>query len=240
MPITKRMYKTEVLHAIVAVFVYIFISTSKANAVEVSPIFGIGQENFTFELSEFDPNDKNKKINFAPNIAGIAKLGINAYGFGVGYSFRGAEKDINQNKGTTKFDDWQLAYNSKNWGIETFYQTYTGFYTENTNAIQVNPNLTLRRIGITARYALGDEEFSVGALMDQTSRIKETSGKYYLIAGYDDHTLKTDSSLLIQENAGVDPTLESLRQLKANDLKFGVGAGKYWVFAESFFESGTI
>lgn len=217
-----------------------FCKNQHLQATEISPIIGLGQENFTFEVTEFDPNNKKRTLKFEPNIAGILKLGISAYGFGIGYSFRGAEKDTDINKGKTNFSDWQLGYNSKNWGVETFYQNYKGFYTESTNAIQTFSDLKFNHIGLTARYAIGDEEFSVGGLTDQSNEIKETSGKYYLLFGYDEHNMETNISLLQLENAGINSDFENLRALKSNDIKVGIGAGKYWVHQGQLYIGGMM
>ena len=44
----------------------------------------------------------------------------------IGFSFRGSDQNLDPRKGTTKFYDLQLAYNQKQWGVETFYQAYPG------------------------------------------------------------------------------------------------------------------
>ncbi|MGZ3690967.1 MAG: DUF4421 family protein [Pseudobdellovibrio sp.] len=238
--IRKNMTKTLYFKLILSFCIFTFCKIRFAQATEISPIFGLGQEDFTFEVSEFDPNNKNRKLSFEPNIAGVVRLGVNAYGFGVGYSFRGSEKDIDPAKGKTDYSDLQLGYNSKNWGIESYYQSYEGFFTTSTSQIQTCPHLNLKRVGITARYALGDEEFSVGGITDQSSDITETSGKYYIIMGYDEHNLNTDVSLLQFENVGINMEFESLRVLKSNDFKTGFGAGKHWVFYDQYFVGGMV
>ena len=203
---------------------------------KISPIIGVGQENFTFEVAEFGA--KGKTVKFEPNIAGVLRLGINAFGFGVGYSVRNSGKDIDSQKGVTEFSDWQLGYQSKNWGIDGFYQVYEGFYTANTAAVQLYPNTTFRHFGFTARYSFGDEEFSVGGLTDQSEEVRETSGKYYLVCGAHEHQLATETPLLQQEYAGVNSSVEDLRSLKAMSVNLGAGAGKYWVSENGLFIGG--
>lgn len=205
---------------------------------ELSPLIGFGQENFTFEITDFGV--KGKTVKFEPNIAGVVRLGLNAYGFGIGYSLRGSSKDTDPQKGTTSFSDWQLGYNSKHWGVDGYYQTYDGFFTSNTNAVQTYPNLGFKHFGITGRYALGGEEFSVGALMDQSEEIKSTSGKYYLVGGIHQHEMLTNVPLLQQEYAGVNPEMENLRSLKAVSISAGAGAGKYWLFTNRLFTGALL
>ncbi len=174
-------------------------------------------------------------IKFEPNVAGISRIGLNAFGFGVGYSFRGGGKDLDPAKGSTDFYDLQLGYNTKDWGIDSFYQTYKGFYTSNTTAIQQYTNLLFTHYALTGRYALTASEFSVGGLLDQSEEIKATAGKYYVVGGFRQHGMESDISLLQAENAGLNPELENLRKLKAISINAGVGAGKYWVSSNKFF-----
>ncbi len=209
-----------------------------AGPANVSPVIGFGQENFTFELTDFGV--KGKSAKFEPNVAGILRLGLNAWGFGFGYSFRGSAKDIDTQKGSTDFSDWQLGYHDKSWGVEGYYQTYDGFYTSNTNAIQTYPGVSFKHVGIAGRYALEDGEFSVGALVDQSQEIKSTSGKYYLMGGLHQYQMHTDVPVLQQEFAGVNPEFENLRTLNAFSVSVGPGAGKYWVLPNRFFAGAML
>lgn len=234
MRMTEILYrKLIVVCILISCKIDVVQATELFEPTEISPIVGLGQENFTFELTDF--GIKERKVKFEPNIAGVFRMGINAYGFGIGYSLRGSEKDIDAQKGITRFSDWQLGYQAKNWGIDGYYQTYDGFYTSNTNVVQLFPQLSFKHFGISVRYAIGDEEFSVGALMDQSEKITETSGKYYLVGGVHQHELLTDSSLLQQEYAGLNPEIENMRSLKAVSVNLGAGVGKYWVFSHGFF-----
>ncbi len=183
---------------------------------------------------------KTTDIKFEPNIAGVSRIGLNAFGFGVGYSFRAGGKDLDPAKGSTDFYDLQLGYNTKDWGIDSFYQTYKGFYTANTIAIQQYSNLLFTHYALTGRYALTAGDFSVGGLLDQSEEIKASAGKYYVVGGFRQHGMDTDISLLQAENAGLNPELENLRKLKAISFNAGVGAGKYWVSTNKFFIGALI
>ena len=62
---TKNLY----LKLILSFCILSFCKIEYTQATEISPIIGVGQENFTFEVSEFDPTNKNKKLSFEPNMA---------------------------------------------------------------------------------------------------------------------------------------------------------------------------
>ncbi|MBY0555000.1 DUF4421 domain-containing protein [bacterium] len=231
MKITHNLY----FKLISAFCISLVLRISHGQATEISPIIGVGQESFNFEISEFDPSNKSSIIKFEPNIAGVTRLGVNAYGFGIGYSFRGTEKSKDIRKGNTNFSDLQLGYHNKTWGVEGFYQIYTGFYTSNTVDIQSFPNLTFKHYALTGRYSLQDSDFSVGAIVDQADDIKGDAGKLYLVGGIREHLMETDDSLLKQENAGLNTELENLRKLKALSLNLGLGYGHYWRYSNNFF-----
>lgn len=174
-------------------------------------------------------------MDFQPNMSGVSRVGVNAYGFGLGYSFRGSSKDLDTAKGTTDFSDFQFGYQSKNWGIDTVYQNYKGFYTESLTALQVYPDLQFEHYALMGRFALNDSEFSVNGLLDQSDDINNTAGKYYVVGGFHQHRMENSGSLLLQNYAGVNPELENLRKLKATSINLGLGAGKYWVSASHFY-----
>ncbi|MBY0452905.1 MAG: DUF4421 domain-containing protein, partial [Bdellovibrionaceae bacterium] len=231
---------TQTLYVrLISVFcILTFCKIALGGATEISPIIGLGQENFTFEVQKF--NNGGGAVKFEPNVAGILRLGLDVYGFGFGYSFRNTEKSHDAAKGETKFSDLQLGYNAKNWGINTYFQSYEGFYTSNTNTIQTYPHTRFDHNEGLFRYALNDGDFAISSLIDQSTAIKPAPIKYYAVGGISQHRMTTDIPLLQLENAGTDPQLENLQELEAYSYKIGLGAGKYWVSDNYFFVGGLV
>lgn len=244
MKTTKLLYVNEILglsNFALSGFVFcifVFCKSPFANATEISPLFGVGQENFTFTVANALPKDK--EITFEPNISGVTRLGLNVFDFSIGSSFRSSGADLDPNKGTTTFFDLQLGYHKNNWGLDLFYQTYKGFFTSNTNAIQLFPDLNFIHHGLMSRYALNDSEFSIGGLMDQSEKVTQTASKVYVIGGFREHSMETPISLLQQENSSGNTDLQTLRKLKVNSFNLGLGAGKYWVNDSHFFAGGLV
>jgi hypothetical protein len=207
--------------------IVVFCKIQSVEATEISPLIGFGQENFVFNLKDIGP--EKREIGFEPNITGVSRLGLKIFGFSVGYSFRGNRKDLDPAKGSTTFSDWQLGYQSHNWGLEAFYQTYTGFYTSSMPMMQLYPDLQFEHYAVTGRYAMNDSEFTVSGLYDQSEPITETAGKWYLMGGLRQYRMETPISLLQQNYSGIDNEIENMRGLTSSSLNFGVGAGKYWV-----------
>ncbi len=208
-----------------------------AEPIKLSPIIGFGQEMFNFSLSEIKGN--KDKINYEPNIAGITRLGVNAYGFGVGYSIRSTE-DPDPLKGSTDFFDFQLGYHNKKWGADLFVQEYKGFYSEDTPQIQTFPDLRFQHYGVLGRYAIDESEFSVASLMDQSEDIKTTAGKIYIVTGFSHHEMQTDISLMQQDYVGTNPETEALRKMQVTSVHLGAGAGKYWVSTSRWFAGALL
>lgn len=207
--------------------ILLFCKIQSVEATEISPLIGFGQENFTFNLKDIGSDKKD--ISFEPNISGVSRIGVKAFGFSAGYSFRGSRKDLDPTQGSTTFSDWQLDYQAQNWGLEAFYQTYTGFYTRSMPTLQLYPDLHFEHYALTGRYAMNESEFNVSGLYDQSEPITETAGKWYLMGGLRQYRMDTPISLMQQNYSGVNSELEDLRILQCSSLNFGVGAGKYWV-----------
>lgn len=203
----------------------------------ISPLFGLGQENIELGLSDIHAD--KKQIKYRPNIAGISRLALTAYGLTVGASFRGTE-DLDRNYGTTTFSDYQLGYDSYKWGVDATYQVYKGFYTTETTQTQLFPDLRLQQYALLGRYALEESDFSVGALMNQADEIKKTAGKYYFVGGFRQHVVENNISLLQQDYVGMNADLEAFRKMKVTSLNIGFGAGKYWVSDSHFFVGALV
>jgi len=217
--------------------IFLVCAGLKANATEISPLIGFGQENFSFDVDEFAPG--SKKINFQPNIAGVTRIGLNYGDFGVGVGFRGSSKDLDSAKGSTDFFDLQLSYQTRQWGIEGFYQTYKGFYNDASSTTQVFPDLSFKHFGLMGRYALSDGAFAVNALMDQSDEIVDSPVKFFAVGGIRQHDLSTTTSLLTGDFMGENTDLESMRRLKVMSLNLGLGVGKYWVSSSRLFIGGV-
>jgi hypothetical protein len=209
------------------------------NATEISPIIGLGQESLDVEVKNFEAGS-SKSFKFEPNIAGIFKIGISAFGFSLGYSLRGSEKDIDQSKPKTDMTEIQLGYNSPNWGVDGYYQTYKGFFTDGTDSTQNFPDLEFKHYGFISRYAINDSEFSTGGLLDQSYPVTKSSLKYYLVGGLSQDQMNSEVSLMQMENAGLDPAFEDLRRLRSFVVKLGAGAGGYYVTESHFFIGGLL
>lgn len=212
-------------------------------ATEISPIFGLGTDIFAFQIEGLGAN--TKPIEYEPNIPGLTRLGVSAYGYGLSYGIRADVKELDPLKGNSEFFDFQFGYHNLSWGADLFVQKYTGFFIKNsdqfssTNPYFLFPDLKWSHYGLMGRYAMDNQGFSVSALMTQSEQIKKTAGSYFLIGGYRYHSLDSDNTLIPTTLQGINADMDNLRKLKAQSLNLGLGAGKYWVSDSRFFIGGV-
>ena len=214
--------------------------TVASQATEISPLFGIGADNFTFNIQSLGGD--TAEIKYKPNVPGLARVGLSALGYGVSYSFRGTEPP-NDNFGKTSSTDFQLGYHNENWGIDGFYQTYKGFYVENSSAFGGNsdtpytfPDLEFNHYAISARLARDNQGgFKLSNLLTQSDQIKKTAGTYYLLASYRYYSLINSGSILPTTISAVNPDVDAIRKMAVNTVNVGAGAGKYWVSSNYWF-----
>ena len=200
---------------------------------------------FVFNIDSF--SDTQKELAYEPNIPGLSRVGISAYGLGVSLSTRGSGKDLDQDKGESKFLDFQVSYNNYEWGAEVYVQNYEGFYLKNTSDVggsttpyYLFPDLKFNHYGLMGRYALYNDGFSISALMNQADEITKSAGSYFLIGGLRQHSFESDNTLIPAPLQGENPNMDNLRKLSVHTLNLGLGAGKYWVSSSKFFIGGVI
>ncbi len=223
-------------------FMLLFCVCSGRAATEISPILGVGSDTFSFNIESLGNNTKT--LEYVPNIPGLTKYGLSAYGFGVSYSTRASVSTLDPAKGLSDFFDLQLGYNNYQWGLDLFVQNYTGFYIQNlsptsgTNPYFLFPNLKWNHYGLMGRWAMDNQGFLISALTTQSEQIKKSAGSYFLVGGYRYHSLDNDASIIPSTLQGINSEMDNLLKMKTNSLNFGVGAGKYWVNDSHFFAGG--
>jgi len=200
---------------------------------------------FLFNIDSF--SSAQKELSYEPNIPGLTRFGLSAYGLGVSLSTRGSGKDLDSDKGESKFLDFQVGYHNTQWGADIFVQNYEGFFLKNTSQVGGNttpyylfPDLKFNHYGLIARYAFDNKGFSISALLNQADEIKKSEGSYFLIGGVRQHSFETANTLIPAPLQGVNVDMDNLRKLSVNTLNLGVGAGKYWVSSSKFFIGAVI
>lgn len=229
------------LWPVAKLFILLFCLNKPAIATEkVSPYFGVGSDSFMFSIDSFTATQK--QLNYEPNIPGLSRFGLSAFGFGASVSTRGSVEELDKDKGESKFLDFQVGYHNKKWGADLYVQNYEGFYLKNsedvggTTTYHLFPDLKFNHYGLMGRYAMDNNGgFTISALLNQGDEITKTAGSYFLVGGFRQYSFATESSLIPAPLQGINTEMDALRKLSVNTLNLGVGAGKYWVSSSKLF-----
>lgn len=226
-------------------FILLFCLNQQAIATEkVSPYFGVGSDAFLFSIDSF--NAAQEKLQYEPNIPGLSRVGLSAFGLGASLSTRGSVEELDKDKGESKFLDFQLSYNNKKWGVDLYVQNYEGFYLKNSSEVggtttyHLFPDLKFNHYGLMGRYALSNDGFSIAGLLNQADEITKSVGSYFIVGGFRQYSLDTANTLIPAPLQGINPEMDSLRKLSVNTLNLGLGAGKYWVSSSKFFAGAVL
>lgn len=194
---------------------------------------------FSFAIEGYTASQD--KLEYEPNIPGLVRVGISAYGLGASISSRGGSQDLEDTKGESDFFDVQLSYNNLKWGVDLYVQNYKGFFLKNSDEIggtsnyYLYPDLEFNHYGLMGRYAFSNDGFSISGLMNQSDEIKKSVGSYFIVGGFRQYSFETANSLIPAPLQGINLEMDRLRKLSANTLSLGVGAGKYWVSSSKLF-----
>lgn len=195
---------------------------------------------FIFSIDSF--NAAQKTLAYEPNIPGLSRFGLSAFGLGASVATRGSVEELDKDKGESKFLDFQLSYNSTKWGADLYVQNYKGFYLKNSSEVggtttyYLFPDLKFNHYGLMGRYAQDNSgSFSISALLNQADAITKTSGSYFLVGGFRQYNFESETSLIPAPLQGINQEMDNLRKLSVYTLNLGVGAGKYWVSSSKFF-----
>lgn len=154
-----------------------------------------------------------------------------------------------QLKGSSTGQDWQFRFNFESTSYEFFYQTYKGYYIENTPDFQaqpagtpflLNPDLRTEHFGLNFLYNWDPDDFSMSAAMDQ-SAIQTESG-YGLLSGVSIHAMRfaSPTGLVPAMTAGAYGEIENVRSARLYSILAGGGIGGTFVPIENWFLSGAI
>lgn len=152
-------------------------------------------------------------------------------------------------KGKTTGEDWQFRFHFEKISLEFFYQTYQGFYVENSDLFQPmvpgtaylqNPELKIEQFGGSYLVNINPDDFSMSAAMDLTAQ-QLTSGWAWLL-GMSLHggRFTADQGLVPPLAVGNFGEVENVRSGRLYSLLGGGGVGGTYVPFERYFLSGSV
>jgi hypothetical protein len=203
------------------------------------------QRSLNFELEKLEDNET--VIAFKPN---------NSYSFGVGlylfelnfeltFAVPLDEKSI-ERFGESSARDLQLNVLGKKWGLDAYYQKYSGFYVTDSNTevpdnspFPQRPDIVSRNVSLTGNYVFNNQKFSFRSAYNFAERQLFSKGSLLLFSSLSSFKLEADSSIINDEQQVVLGEDVSFKNL--NYTSFSIAPGyTYSIVFNGFFLNGTL
>lgn len=166
-----------------------------------------------YRALQFNIQDKDQKkplVSFIPN--NDFKLGAGFYlfelSFEVSISVPIAARD-EAIYGESKATDLQINMLTKAFGLDLYYQKYSGFYKDDDNvkiplgeAYPLRPDIDTRNFGGSAFYVWNNDKFSIRSSYNYADRQKKSAGSFILYGTINSFSLAGDSAILSSSNQG--------------------------------------
>jgi hypothetical protein len=202
------------------------------------------QRLLSFELQK---TDRTSTLTFKPNSA--YNFGMGAYLFELAFDLTFAVPINEQRRelyGKSHARDLQLNILGKSFGLDAFYQRYTGFYKMDSNSpvtggmpYPQRKDIESKNYGFTGSYIFNKEKFSFRSVYNFAERQLSSKGSFVMSASLSRFNLSADSSIL---NAGEEVTFG--KQVSFTRLRYttlGIAPGyTYSLIFKSFFLNGTL
>ncbi len=213
---------------------------------------GIIIPSYSFKVQSSE-NELGKKLTYSPNASSLSVVGLDYRNISLGVgSANATEAKDDLNKGTSKSFDVQLRFFGKK-TFEVLYQSYTGFYIEESELISSSyqntslryklPDLKTQSLVFNWSYNFDYDDFDLAVGLNQSGRQLESGWARFLIASLNSSQISNSSSILptaIRNNYGDFYNIREFRNTSAN---IGLGVGGTAVatsyFASAYFALGV-
>lgn len=144
----------------------------------------ISQGTLELELKNLDTGARD---HLRPNISNVfgVTLGYKAFSLTIGGAAQTQEADPSE-RGVSEYDDYQIQFHKKRWGLDLIYQNFKGFYhtqyKENQTQYTLVPELKVSKSGVNLFYVFSPEQYSLAAAYSQTERQKQSGFSWIAMA----------------------------------------------------------
>lgn len=154
--------------------------------------------------SDKDTTHYSDQIKYQPNVPANFGLGISYDGFGLSYKFGFTISESQKQKyGSTSFDDWQIYYYGRKFGIDGFLQQYRGFRLESPESYGYKTgdpetkrsDLRVNTLGLNLYYVFSDN-FSMASSFKQSERQNSSGGSFLIMISSTLYSVTADRSLI--------------------------------------------
>jgi hypothetical protein len=204
----------------------------------------IKQRSLTFELEKRGRGDL---LTYRPNNS--FSFGVGLYLFELGFELAFAiplDEKSRKIFGESEARDIQLNVLGKRFGIDAFYQKYSGFYiTEKGNEPEAQmpfpqrPDIISRNFGLTNYYLFNHQKFSFRSVYNFAERQVYSKGSFLMFSSISSFKLSADSSILTTEQEAIFGENVSFKYLRYATFSLAPGY-TYSLIYKNFFLNGTL
>jgi hypothetical protein len=185
--------------------------------------------------------DKSALLTYKPNSTYSLGLGVYLFevGLELGYAIPLGQQSIAR-FGESVARDIQLSAFATRWGIDLFYQRYSGFYLDDKEyeplASEPYPrraDIATRNFGATAHYLFNSRKFSFRSAYNFAERQFHSHGSFLLLVALNTFRVAADSSIVSDNRKtefGPDVDFERLRY-----TTFSIAPGYTYNFTYHYF-----
>lgn len=204
----------------------------------------VKQRSLSFELEKTNRSDL---LTFKPNNS--YSLGVGTYLFELGFELAFAVPLDQKSKsiyGDSDARDLQLNILGKQWGLDAFYQKYSGFYlTDKGNEPAAGtpypqrPDIASRNFGLTGNYVFNNKKFSFRSAYNFAERQLLSKGSFLMFASISSFKLSADSSILSNPREQIYGEKVSFKNLRYTTFSLAPGY-TYSLIFNNFFLNGSL
>lgn len=204
----------------------------------------IKQRSLSFELEKRGRSDL---LTYKPNNS--YSFGVGLYLFELGFELAFAIPVDEKTKsiyGSSKARDLQLNILGKKWGLDAFYQKYSGFYVTDKGdepepglPFPQRPDIHSRNYGLTGNYVFNNQKFSFRSVYNFAERQLYSKGSFLIFSNVGSFKLLADSSILNSSQELIYGEKVSFTRLRYTTLSLAPGY-TYSLIFKNFFLNGTL
>jgi hypothetical protein len=155
----------------------------------------------SFELTR---PDKSAQLTYKPNSTYSLGMGVYLFevGLELGYAIPLGEQSIAR-FGESVARDIQLTAFARRWGVDAFYQRYSGFYIDDkeyqplvTEPYPHRQDIATKNFGVTGHYLFNSRKFSFRAAYNFAERQFHSHGSFLMLAALNSFRVAADSSIV--------------------------------------------
>lgn len=204
--------------------------------------------NYNFEIKS-PAEISSSVIKYQPHSPSKTAVGFSYRNIGASLSSTNpTSDDSNAQLGKTRSTDLQFRFFGKR-TYEFFYQTYEGYYIENSadvdnsysgssNRIQ-RPDIKTKNYGFSFYWNINDKDFSQAIAYDQMGTQKESAWGLSWLLHASQSSIEGDSELVPTSKASAFGQIASIRHLMRTTLEGGIGIGGIASF-NNFYLAGLL